>query len=76
MNLKIGGFIGGFMITILVMLHKEVSQFWLKYVRLYQGQYSKNQETNIKLLKTNYSVGKYYCLRYIHLKAVCYGENI
>ena len=54
MNLKIGGFIGGFTITILVMLHKEVSQFWLKYVRLYQGQYSKNQETNIKLLKTNY----------------------
>ena len=37
---------GGFMNTVLLTLHKEVSQFWSKYVRRNQQKYNKNEEAN------------------------------
>ena len=37
---------GGFMTTVLLTLHKEVSQFWSKYVRRNQQKYNKNEEAN------------------------------
>ena len=45
-NIKINLKIGGFMTTVLLTLHKEVSQFWSKYVRRNQQKYNKNEEAN------------------------------
>lgn len=45
-NVKINLKIGGFTTTVLLTLHKEVSQFWSKYVRRNQQKYNKNEEAN------------------------------
>ena len=45
-NVKINLKIGGFMTPVLLTLHKEVSQFWSKYVRRNQQKYNKNEEAN------------------------------